>query len=400
MALCCALIGVLLGPRTASAKECPSALAANLYDIEGADLSLGGELRGVYTYLNQADATLPTPERDNLHRGAAFLRGMLEWYPLDELTFTIVPEVRILPDANCAYDYWEYPVVPLLREALVEYDQETVRVAAGRQNLVFGSQAALDAYFDSAEVEVRIPPVSIAAFGGVLAPELAREYLTCEFASYYEERGSWKRLCETAYGDDYTVGGWIGLKALKPWTLKAIYFYQKTLDETLDAHVASLFGSGPIVGPLSLELEFLNMVKIADTTYLPAFTAALFLSIADVDARLGYAGAFRTTDTERFTPVFEAFHLGERQRYSLYGGHTKYVSVKYKPAWSSPVGALAGYYLHSREVDTVPDSDEIDGGFTIDITPKYRFWVVYSALDLVGDLPVAHGLRVEARIIF
>jgi len=394
------LILVIGIPSRALAKECPSSLPANLYDIEGADLSLGGELRGVYTYLNEADSTLPEPKRENIHHGAGFLRGMLSWYPSDELTLTIVPEVRVLPDPNCAYDYMDHPVVPLLREAVVEYDAERFRVSAGRQNLVFGSQAVLDAFFDAAEVEARFDPVSIAVFGGVLVPELAREYLSCQFASYYEERGAWKDLCLTAWGDDLAAGGWIALRALKPWSLKALYLYQKTVDGSLDAHIANLFASGPIVDPLSFEIEFINMIKSDTVTYLPGFTAALFVAIDEFDVRGGYAGAFRASAENRFTPVFEAFRLGERQRYGLYGGHTKYVSLKYKPAWSRPVGYLAGYYLHSREVDTRPDSDEIDGGFTIEIGPKYRFWVVYSALNLAGDLAVAHGLRVEVRIIF
>lgn len=187
----------LLTPATLKAKNCPSKLAGNLNQVGEKELYWGFEFRSGTYFISEKDLTAPTDSRETTYNGFAAIRSMVTYTPEDDydwLSFYFEGEIKQRHGVeNCnawaVKTYKEFELVPQLRGLNLSVDKWDMDIKIGRQNLVFGTQAILDNYFDAVRIKKKLSKkVRAEFFAGVQATELTRETLGCGYEQYYENR--------------------------------------------------------------------------------------------------------------------------------------------------------------------------------------------------------------------
>ncbi len=415
----------------AIAKNCPSQLPANLRQVGEKELYWGIEFRTASYFVREKDISIDPAQTNNVFNGFGALRSIVTYTPDDSLSWLNLyfeGEVKQRKDvANC--NAWavstgkDMEMIPQLRGLSISMDKWDMNVKVGRQNLVFGTQAVLDNFFDAVKVSRKFGrKVSVELFGGVMATELTRETLGCGYEQYYEKRKSWKRLCSADYGDYLMAGAVVNLKHFRPHKIGIMNLFQYSrLDgevaddttlpasypENLTTNFVSVYAMGPLFGSesTSYEAELLGAYKIHDKAFIPALSLGLRHRIKIGSAHLVlhpmYSGALRTGDEDlHFASLFEGYDVGSRQRYGLYDGQIFSMMLRLR---MGSVRIDTGYHYHTERNSLDSIDDELEAGVTWFIwgKTKYQLRALYSLINVAaGELPMSHGARVVLRLIY
>jgi hypothetical protein len=410
------------------AKNCPSQLSANLNQVGEKELYWGVELRLVQYFLQETDNSLIPAETSIHNAGYPAVRAAVDYTlsdDLDWLNFYFEGEVKARKQMNNC-NKWTITtengleIIPQLRGASVSIDKWDLNIKIGRQNLVYGTQAILDNYFDAITIKKKISKnISLEVFTGIFAIEMTRETLGCGYEAYYEHRRSWKRLCSSNYGDYLAFGAIAKFKHFKPHKISLMNIFQWARNdgdefdvtaeypENLTTNFLSLYAMGPFLGSstISYETEIMAAYRVELMEIIPAVSMGLRYRIPIGKGKLilnpRYAGSFTDSRSKsHFASVFEGYDLGARQRYGLYDGQIWSFMAKYHYGNFRFHG---GYHFHTGINTTQSIDDEIEAGFTWFVwgKSKYQLRAIYSALNVAaGNLPISHGARFVARLIF
>ena len=385
-------VSMLLG------KNCPSILQSNMRQIAELPVYYGLEFRTIHYYEN--DYVYETDERVHRHIGMVGVNGAGKWSITDDLIAFTELTFRMKNIGNCYYD--ELSPVFQIRQAYVEWQIKNLKLSAGRQNLVFGSQALLDNWFDAATIEYKFhKKFTASVFGGVFIPALAREMAACLFERVYEYRGGWKKLCSSAWGDDIIAGGVLTFNFFKKHPIQVMYLLQQSNHSDLSANYFSAFTKGPLPGKrFSYYAEVMYQHK-TDGASFPAFVGVLGKSFRlkkmMLEIQAGWAGTLAKYAEDRFTPIFETMHMGRSKRYSLYNGHTRFARFKLKLPKQKMNFQLA-YYNNTQELMASPNSDELELGVVKNFFKGHvKVWLFYSLGNITGDYAYRHLLELQIR---
>lgn len=403
------------------AKQCPSRMAEKMHQVGEHELYWGLEFRLTHFFMWDKDLSADQPAYEFNHGGFFALRGATEWAPVPWVNFRLETELKARNGVdNC--NAWavdlkkEFQLIPQLRHMYVQLEPaDDTQVRVGRQNIVWGSQALLDNFFDAISLDQKLgEKFQLEAFAGVFVPELTRETLGCGYELYYENRRAWKRLCTMNYADVWMGGAFLTLKHFKPHRIRFAGLYQRDRrddqeispqhPEPLTMVFGSFSVSGPIGETLSYDAEALIGYKPENQAWIPGYVTSLE---ATFDMPRGHLflipraiGSFPDTQGNHFTAVGEHFDLGARARYGLYDGHVKSLLVRYR-WWAYQMEM--GYHLHSADFVYDFIDDELEAGITFfwKNDPRYQFIATYSLINtFIGDLAPNHGFRIQARILF
>ena len=419
---------ITLAALPVQAKNCPSKLPANLRQVGEKELYWGLEFRMGSYFVQETDVTTSPSKTTNLFNGFGAVRSIVDFTPeedFDWINFYFEGELKQRHNVrNCnkwSIKYGDgYDLVPQLRGLSASIDKFDATIKVGRQNLVFGTQAVLDNFFDALVVKKKLSKNFKAQFfAGVLATELTRETLGCGYEQYYEKRKAWKRLCSANYGDYSMAGFSLKYKGFRPHKLSLLDIFQYSrLDvdqedlsasypENLSTNFLSLFAMGPLFGSESTfyDAEVIGAYKIYDNKLIPAISMGIRqrfkLGSATLVLHPLYSGSFTPKDENiHFASLFEGYDVGSRQRYGLYDGQifSMIVRLKYKS-----VRLFTGYHYHTNRNPTESIDDELEAGFSWFIMgkQKYQLRAIYSLINLAaGELPMSHGARVVLRLIY
>jgi hypothetical protein len=405
----------------ARSKQCPSRLPEKMHQVGEKELYWGLEFRMAHFFTWDKDLSAPDPKTKFNHFGFGALRGAVEYAPVPWLNLRLETELKVRNDVeNC--NAWSvglprrFDLIPQLRNLYAQIEPwEEAELRIGRQNIVWGTQALLDNFFDAVSLTQPMgDSLSLEVFGGVFAAELTREAIGCGYEMYYENRKAWKRLCGMDYGDVIMTGASLRVKAFKPhqirlstlaqWDRRDIDEPTAVQPEPLTTLFGSLYAAGPIFDALGYEVEALAGYKPGNGALIPGYVAGLEYTLDLPRGHLSFlpkvAGAFADAEGNHFTALGEGFDLGSRARYGLFDGHVKSMTVRYK-WWAYRFEA--GYHWHSAEFARDDLDDELEAGVTWfwNNDPRYQFLAVYSLMNVfAGELAPAHGFRLVARIVF
>ncbi len=420
---------LLFTPSRAKAKNCPSKLAGNLNQVGEKELYWGFELRLGGYFLSEKDLTAPDSSQNSLINGFSAVRSIVTYTPEEEydwLSFYFEGELKQRHNVeNC--NSWAVPLgrgfelVPQLRGINVSMDKWDMDIKVGRQNLLFGTNALLDNYFDAIRIKKKLSKkVRLSLFAGAFVTELTREALGCGYEQYYEHRKSWKRLCTAGYGDYLMAGFTLHFRHFRPHRVAFMNLFQysrldqnapedlhDTYPENLTTNFLSLYAQGPVgLKNLSYEAELMGAYKLHDQAFIPAASLGLryrlTLGKAHLELHPVYSGAlpFGKKDHLHFASLFEGYDLGSRQRYGLYDGQV--FSLMARLRWNA-LRFFTGYHYHTKTNPSNAIDDELEAGVSYFIKgkDKYQVRAIYSMLNLAaGDLPPSHGGRLVLRLIF
>ncbi|MDA3862587.1 MAG: hypothetical protein PF689_01830 [Deltaproteobacteria bacterium] len=409
------------------AKNCPSKLAAHLKQVGEKELYWGLEFRLGNYHILEKDPTSDNDKFFDLHRGFMALRTNVDYSPAAWLNFFFEGEVKIRNEVeNC--NNWAIPLnnkfefIPQLRQVNTNINKWDFNFTLGRQNLVFGTQAVLDNFFDAVKIsKYWRGKLKLELFAGAFATEIARETLGCGYEQFYENRGAWKRLCSANYGDYLLFGAQAKLryKWLRPHRISMLSIVQWSRNdvepellspeypENFTANFTALHGTGPFfTTKLRYTAELITSTKIPSGKVIPAAVFGLKYRLnLGKGTRLVflpyYTGSFSQDDHNNFAPLFERYDLGMRQRYGLYNGHIYSFMLKFKHKRSFRIHT--GYHYRTNNFVSQNLDDEIEAGFTwfYKGNTKYQFRTFYSVINVfAGKTPISHGIRFVLRIIY
>ncbi|MBN2723307.1 MAG: hypothetical protein JXR95_04460 [Deltaproteobacteria bacterium] len=415
-------------PFNVYAKNCPSRLNENLHQVGEKELYWGMELRLANYFIWEKDATASDSSAELLKNGFAAVRGVVD-YTIEEtfggsLNLVFEGELKQRKSVeNC--NSWAVPtfkdfeLIPQLRKLYGSWEGENTKISVGRQNFTYGTQALIDNFFDAFKLEYKSETLktSFQLFSGVFANELARETLGCGYEQYYENRRAWKRLCTANYGDYIATGAVARFKFAKPHQISVMNLLQLSLrdrdmtelnpeyPEKLTTDFLSVYAIGPFfTEKLYYETELIGALRIDGMKPMFGVVGGFQYKINAPGGHIvlnpRYSGSFLTEDNLHFASIFESFDLGSRQRYGLYDGHVYSFAVRYK---IHSFRLHTAYHYHLAKVLSEVVDDELEAGVTwfIGNKSKYQLRLIYSGINIAaGDLPVSHGIRAVARIVF
>ncbi|MBU1219977.1 hypothetical protein KKF34_06915 [Myxococcota bacterium] len=421
-------IAVLGFTTTARAKNCPSQLSANLHQVGEKELYWGFELRLANYFIWEKDATAPDSSTKMLQNGFGALRGIVDYTTSETFgglfNFRLEAELkqrRAVDNCNAwaIPTFKDFELIPQLRNLYASFEKDEKKITIGRQNLVFGTQAILDNYFDAVNVTFKSEPLktNFQIFAGAFAAELARETLGCGYEQYYENRRAWKRLCSSQYGDYMAAGLIARFKFLKPHQISVMNLFQwarrdsdiEELNPVYPEKLTTNFLTVHAIGPfftqkVYYETELIGAFRPDSKKFFGGLVAGFQYRFKAGSGHFvinpRYSGTFGTDDETHFASVFESFDMGARQRYGLYDGHVYSMMVRYR---IKSLRFDTGYHYHTADLLKNTVDDELEAGMTwfINNNNKYQLRLIYSVINLgAGDLPISHGFRAVARIIF
>ena len=383
------------------AKECPSNLPANLNQLGEREFYYGIEFRLWAYYMDEHNYEKGKRESDIDFPYSVV--PMIQVFPTDNLTLQAAGLMAYRKDLQGDYD--DEGFILRLREAWAELYVGSAIIRTGRQLYTFGNQLVLDNRFDMAEVAFDTDKVGISFFGGALAYETSREAISCMRWREYYNSVCWKGFClDTEYSDHLLYGGIVEPKLSARHNQQLLILYQDAPNEdNYDAIIASLYLNGKLGKRFRYSIETAyqkreNTEQFGVMAFLHRFIR-FDGAMPNIRLKLGYLYGSQNDD-EKFAPLYESAWLGERQKYSTHQGNTRFWERKIHPKFSENVKFDLNYYLHSLHGKSEFYSDELDFGMQYQFSPKYRFWLMYSLLNNIGDLERVHQLKLETRLIF
>ncbi|GEM_PF-4208664 len=392
------LLVVLLTANLASARDCPSKLPAQLWDVTDT-LSIGAELRGFYVGMKPGDG-LPISASEKESWDSMFLAGLrtsLLWTPFEDWSLTWEGEARYKNPG------WENRPVPGLDGRLwqlyVAYDGRPVSAAAGLQIVNFGMSSIIDQRFIAARVDYSGDLFSIGMFGGATMEFLTRNASNCLWVRYTSATTGWRTLSHDL--DNFVAGAQFSYKGLRPWRAQALYLWAYPSMEHHRSHALVGNFGGPIVRKsISMDIEpallldhqnrVMGSVTGEVRWHIPIFSVPPLL-------RLAAASAFGYSASAPFAPVYENLSWGLLKRYSLFEGHLFQGRLEWNPReWVRPtVRYVAQTFNFTKE----QSSDELDAGVEFKIAEPYWLLLSYVAMNVVGPHQPSHGVYFEARAV-
>ena len=393
------VLGALLLPATADARDCPSRLPAHPYAL-GDYVELGAEVRAFYFGIDVGEGLPSSPTtkshewQNNVFTG---LRPMLVIYPLEELTLIFEPELRYI------WPGWEGKPVEgfdaRLVQALLEYDPGDWRLTAGVQGLNFGTAALLDQRFLAVSAEFRSRPATVEIFGGSIWRRVMRNAANSMWMRYISQSTAWKFISEELQ-ENWVAGAILNLRVAKPQRMRLLYLYTHPFQRELRTHSIALHFSGPIVRRrLSYEIEPMVVIHQDDGYTVPLVVGEMrghpMKSRSGPVLRLRLASALRDVAKRPAMPVYENLSWGTIRRYSVHDGHVAGFSVHWPVSpYAEP---FAEYYAQTRDFEHM--SDEFDLGVQLAIGELYRLRLAYIGFNYANSLRPSHAAYAELRIV-
>jgi len=383
----------------AEAKDCPSKLPSHTKEITDT-LEMGVELRTIGVALAPGEGTA-IPEAIDPDASVdvslmAGLRFLTYYYPTDFLTFTFEPEMRgKMPgwDEENIQGFWPMR----LNQAMVELETGDVESALGIQTIAWGTNALLDIRGMGAKSGYSNSHVAVEGFAAMTQKPMLRNGPSCLWERYTLGRYEWKDISSTM-SDNRIVGGTISYKDLKPWKLKALYFYSDTTADDTDGHFFSANITGPLIKKrLSLMVEpvlTLNSDGDIKAGSIGMFRMSLFDGKHAPRGRIGFATNF-TEDP--VASIWENLSWGYLRRYSLHDENL--ATMRIQIPFHDNVRAQLNYNAASSSFADGVDSDELNAGFLFDWSSLITVNLSAVALDVVGDPEPSLGGYLEMRLI-
>ena len=391
------IIVVLHASLIAGAKNCPSTLQTNLHTFD--NLSLGGEFRFWYYYVNQYDYQAQRSFDETYNFGS--VRGMAEYELSDTLFAGIEAVVRrkVFSDDTFQCNFASEDTQFNLRQLWLDYESDAFILHAGRDVLASGNQMVLDNFVDQVTVEFDVNDVSISAGAGVLANDVSREALSCQREIVYEHHQCWKDFCIADWGDQRLGFVESSFSLFPKQYQRALLLYTDSVFDEQDSVIADLYLHGALGFGIKYFTELaLQKYHNESTLYGAAsfiFSKRFSFLATTQHVQSGLLVAQRDND-RRFAPLYESLWIGERYRYSLYQGDIFYLKHTMTFEALEPL-SLVTQYSQQFSGDT---SDELDIGLNIALTDTYRVFITYSALNFIGDYEMTHQLQLHTRLIF
>ena len=385
-------------PGVAFAKDCPSNLSTELHTAGNA--SFGAEIRFWYYYVNQYDYEDQQRLEDSYVYASA--RGLAEYQFSENLYGGFEALIR-----NTEYDDDDFECEDCadgirvnVRELWLDYAPGSLALHAGRDVLAFGNGMVIDNFFDQATAQFDFGSASVLIGGGVLANDVAREATSCQRGAVYEYYPYWKQILASDWGD-YRMGFVeTGFSLIPKHHQQLMLLYtDSAIDNEQDSLTADMYLNG------NLGAGFKYFTEAALQYYTESQDvyggASLLVSknfpfaATQQQIQAGLLLAQRD-DAQRFAPIYESLWIGERYRYSLYEGNIFYLKETVNFDKLKPVSVTTQY---SRKFSG-DASDELDVGLELDVTQKYRFFFIYSALNLASDYEMTHQFQFQTRLVF
>jgi len=385
-------------PMSVWSRDCKSLLFSNLNSLGDTGLYYGAELRSQYYLVDESD------ELDSIFiPSAAF--GLQYEAPRD--IFLQFEGLARWKDNVHDCPYSEDGAYFNVRQAWAEIPLDPLTIRFGRMNIAFGNQLVLDNWFDSAELFLSIKKFDVSLFGGVLAKDVARGTSSCQHEIVYENEMCWTKICKTDWGDHKLLGATLSYSFLKSHRQKLFLMRQDTPHKSRNSDIASLYLNGKLISNLNYFVEMAYQQhetpgsSPADTIGFSGMVKGHFRSerAGLFQAGLGYLYGEKD-ENKPFGPIYGSLWLGERQLYMATEDRVLYVETEFVPAFSEHLKLKTLYYLQFSREDGSLESDELDVGLSFKASDKRRFWIVYSLLNIQGDLERKQQIKLETRLIF
>ncbi len=400
VALALALALAPLWAAPADARTCCSKLATHLWEATDT-LEIGAEPRAFYFGahvgggLPSSSASAGEVFEHNLFLG---LRPLVNWFPLDKLSFTFEAGLRYKNPG-----WKENPIPgfsPRLLQALVAYDTSLVSITAGIQAQVFGNAAVLDQRFLGLNLDHKNDWVSLSLFGGLFARHLMRNAADCYWMRYASDTIGWKTV-SSAPLQNRMAGVIVGVRKVKPAQLKLLYLYVQPSVAYLESHVWSVSLTGPLWQPyIRFDFEVLAQLKEGGS-FLPAAVALLTSRFGKTGKAprltVGAANSFGETEERRLAPVLENLSWGMVRRFTLFDGHIFTAQARWP--LHEHIKPFADYFFQTPDSSFDHPNDELDLGAWVQINDRYRLRLAYVGMNLAGDFSPSHAFYAELRLI-
>jgi hypothetical protein len=246
------LFAVALNGKPVAAKTCPSQLPSNLHEVGESGFSWGIELRN-FTY--GASAGLGSDNTSGGHLADVLELTLEAGYETGPLYLFVEPvEKAVLehrsPDVERIIR--PFPFVQTttradawadLRQWYAELNLSPLTLRAGRQQLQFGTQLALDNWFDSLYGSYGFDFLTVEAFAGLLATSVAKEGRGCARSVMTRRIRCWDGSCDAAVDDFYGIAGMSLSHRLDAGaTIGLLYYRAQTSDPAWRFHMFSGYG--------------------------------------------------------------------------------------------------------------------------------------------------------------
>jgi hypothetical protein len=458
LALVLALTPAFLYPVTAHAKTCPSTLSSNMNEIGETGLKWGLELR------NYAFAFSSPDEGGNGNGIGQHLADVPELmadisYELDDWFFLVEAVGKaefghgsqrfgeaLFAPVPAVHVTYPAPVWGDLKQWYAEYSADPLTLRVGRQELLWGTQLALDNWFDALYARYKLDPFTFEAFGGLLATSVAKEGRGCARPVVVKRIRCWDGSCDAGAYDFYGVAGAAATGTFEWATTGLLYYRAQTTNVAWRFHLVSAYTKLAPLDWLTIFAEIAYMNRdgydehFSSATYqynwtMPSasslgatlkvivpqsiegvgtfegslsvlFGANAFEPARIDDAEPALANYLAARNATRgFGTSYGVIAEGYWQRFSEHEGTTGTATLSFKPeGWGGPfiekhLRLETSYSLNiARDAAGIGD-DELDVVLRgVDIRKRLSVWLGYAAIHLAGPRAPEHLAFLEFRV--